>query len=209
MLCMDCLLGWHWTFVCTHVGTPQSTVTRLFFVCFQVQNWMTLQISRPSGLPHHCSWGRLTCWTTFSACVMSCLCSFASAFSQAVREQSQNMVLFYVVDYVNNVFCGSNPIKCFHAMYSVSDIISAWWLRGITGDLSMFVPYRDPIHVPWPALPLLLSYPGQRLSAVGWKHGRAAGYHGGNDPLHDQSELLPPWQSTRIPGLEESSLCWR
>lgn len=82
-------------------------------------------------------------------------------------------------------------------------------LRHVCVRPPLFLLKRHPIHVSWSALHLLFSHPGQCLSAVGGKHGRAAGHRGGHDPLHDQSELLPPRQSARVAGLEESSLRWR
>lgn len=68
---------------------------------------------------------------------------------------------------------------------------------------------RDPLHVPRPALHLLLGHPVQRLTAVGGEHGAAARPGNGHDHLHDQSELLPPRQGAGVPGLEEGRLRWR
>lgn len=55
---------------------------------------MILLTSRPSGLPHRCSWGHPTCWTTSCACVTSYLCLCASVFSQAVSSKIKCMLLF-------------------------------------------------------------------------------------------------------------------
>lgn len=52
----------------------------------QVQSLMILLISQPLGLRHRCCLGHLTCWTTSSACAMSCLCSSASVSSQVVSS---------------------------------------------------------------------------------------------------------------------------
>lgn len=129
-------------------------------------------------------------------------------------------LLLRTSDLLDNILCMCYVLSvfvrlCFFSSGEFQNIVHAvvfFWVchftftSWLTGDLFLFGSLRDPIHVPRPALHLLLSHSGQCLSAVRRKHDHAAGHRNGHDPLYDQSELLPSRQSAGVPGLEESRL---
>lgn len=153
--------------------------------CGQVLSLMTLPTLQPLELPQRCCSGHQTWWTTSCACSMSCPCSSASVSSRAVG------FLPYLYNFI------------------LCNLALLWLWAFFWGFIFALFCHRDSLCVPRAALHLLLSHSGQCLSAVRGGYGLAAGHSNCHDRLHDQSELLPSWQSAGVSSLEKSRLCWR
>ena len=180
---------------------PLSRLFRIrYCLSASPRKWYISKLHTATSLPSFsCSGAKLDDFADFT--------TFGIATSLLLRT-SDLLDNILCMCYVLSVFvrlCFFSSGKFQKCCYCMLFIIQMTYWRCI---LVCLVP-RDPLHVPRSALHLLLSHPGQCLSAVGGKPGHAAGHCSGHDPLYDQPELLPPRQSAGVPGLEKSSLCWR